>query len=158
MGLFVCHLCNEHLGITVGGSHVCNQENIRKHVEILERRARDAEFNLKEMQNAVLMILQELSSLEGDKIPVSGEWLRRLCGATKDCWYEAKGADDFLVRWMVIHRILCEAYDVFRSKKYGHSQTLLQKLTDLREACGKSKDVLGYNDSHFDQTPEDLVP
>lgn len=157
MGLFICDLCNKHLDITAGGSHVCNQEDIRKHVEQLELAARTAERNLDEMQNAVLMILKELPSLEGEKVQVNAEWLRRLWGATKNQWYDAKTADDFLVQWMVTHRILCEAYDVFRSKKYGHSQTLLQKLTDLREACDNSKAVLGYKDSHFDMSPEDLA-
>jgi len=83
--------------------------------------------------------------------------LRKLWNATENQWYEAKTADDFITCWMVTHRILCEAYDVFRSKKYGHAQTILQKLKDLRKACDESQKVLGYENSNLDMSPEDLI-
>lgn len=157
MAFPICSLCDEPLSFT-GPPHECSREKIMANITRLQDAERVASQKLEDMQNSVLVMLKEVGGpFEGDKVTVNAAWLRRLWDATNNCWYEAKNADDFLVQWMATHRILCEAYDVFRSKKYGHKQTLLQKLTDLREACDKSKPILGYNDSHFDVTPEDLA-
>ena len=155
MGLFLCDLCDQQLGFD--GNHFCATANIRKKNERLEKDKRTAERRLDEMQNAVLMLLKELPSLAVERINVDAKWLRRLWDATQGRWDEAKTADEFLSHWLATHRVLCEAYDVFRTEKYGHPQTLLQKLTDLRIVCDSSKKVLGYEASDFDMTPEDLV-
>lgn len=155
MGLFLCPMCNEHL--TLDPPHVCEREKIIAYVERLEHEARLAEHRLSEIQNAVMKVLQPLSSLDGEEVTVKTEWLRKLWDAANCRWHEAKIADSFLVHWMATHRILCEAFDLFRSKKYGKSQTLLEKLKDLRDACDKAKETLGYRDSNLDMTPEDLA-
>ncbi|RJQ25694.1 hypothetical protein C4577_04850, partial [Candidatus Parcubacteria bacterium] len=104
MGLFVCDLCGFQGGL--GCSHECKKEDIRKHAKYLDLEKRTAEDHLEKMKNAVLMILKNLPSLEGNKIEVSGDWLRKLWNATENQWYEAKTADDFITCWMVTHRIL----------------------------------------------------
>lgn len=58
---------------------------------------------------------------------------------------------------MATHGILCKAYDLFRSKRYGKVETTLEKLQNLRAACDRSKEVLGYHDSNLDMTPEDVL-
>ncbi len=157
MGLFLCDLCNEHLGLSSKGltPHVCDPETLRKRVRQLEDAARTAERRLDEIQNAVFMVLQELPSLEGEQVAVSGAWLRRLWDAARCVWYHAETPDNFLSRWLVKGFVLSRAYALFR-KKGG--KTLLDKLVGLRQACDESRPVLGYENSPFDLSPEDLVP
>lgn len=153
MCLILCKVCDEELTHT----HVCNPEKIIAYVDRLRREARTAESKLSEIQNAVMKVLQPIPHLENEEVTVKTEWLRKLWNAANCQWDEVKTADSFLVHWMATHRILCEAFDVFRSKKYGKSQTLLEKLRDLREACDKAKETLGYQESNLDMSPEDLV-
>ena len=59
---------------------------------------------------------------------------------------------------MSLHRILRSSYDLFRSKLYPtQDKTLLGKLKSLKEAVDNSREVLGYQDSKLDMTPEDLL-
>ena len=84
MGLFLCDICNEHLTLE---KHVCNPEKISNYIHKLQDNASIAERRLSDMQNAVFMILQELPSLEGEKITINAEWLRRLWCAAQCRWY-----------------------------------------------------------------------
>jgi hypothetical protein len=151
----MCRMCGGHLSLD--NPHVCDPEKVRERMEELEHQARIAEHRLSDIQNAVMKVLQPLPNLEGEEVTVKTEWLRKLWDSANCQWHEAKTADSFLVHWMATHRILCEAFDLFRSKKYGKSQTLLEKLRELRDACDKAKDTLGYRDSNLDMTPEELA-
>ncbi len=149
--LIICQVCNENLGL---GEHVCNPDKIIENINYLKKSASDSENKLSEISNAVFMVLQGLPSLEGESIPVSGEWLRRLWDAVEGRWYYAKDAETFIVHDLAKQNILCAAYNLFRSK----NKTLLEKLTDLRDRCVYSKKALGYtNSSEFDITPEDII-
>jgi len=152
----ICDICDKALGWTPH-EHVCDPEKIREHVHELRTRAAVAENRLNSVQDAIFKLLEPLPSLNDETVTVKSEWLRKLWESAQCQWHEAKTADSFLVRWMALHRILCEAFDLFRSKKYGKTQTLLEKLKDLREACDKAKETLGYQDSKLDMTPEDLA-
>ena len=154
MGLFLCHICNEQLGFE--NPHKCDPETIRKYVGSLQDAARLAERRLDDMQNAVFMLIHELPSLEGEEITVKTKWLTRLWEATKCRWYEAETKEQFLVCWMATHRILCEAFDLFRDEKHGKKETLLQKLVALKEACTNAQEFLGYKDSKLHLSPEDI--
>lgn len=154
MGLFLCDLCNAHLTLD---PHECDKEKILRNIQQLEERARIAERNLDDVQNAVFKLLEPLGSLDGEEVTVKTEWLQWLWDAARCKWHKADTAKSFLCHWMATHRILCEAFDLFRSKKHGHVETKLNKLKHLREACDKAKEVLGYQDSNLDLTPEDLV-
>jgi len=154
MGLFLCDVCNQQLGTP---PHVCNREDIKKYVDDLEERATTAEFRLNDVKNAVLMVLEQLQSIEGEEVTVKTEWLKKLWAAAKCQWYEAKDASAFLKRYIALHRILCEAFDLFRTKK---GETLLLKLKNLREACDSANSLLGYEKNQIDKlslTPEDIV-
>ena len=65
----------------------------------------------------------------------------------------AESAECFLSRWLVTHRILIEAYDLFRERD---SSTILQRLEELEKACRDSQDIMGYNDSKLTLTSKDL--
>lgn len=87
MGWLPCPLCGEDLlGLALEEKHVCDHEKIRKNFEELDLAARTAEYRLRNMQNAVMRVFQEIPSLEGDKVEVSTIWLRRLWNVTKSEW------------------------------------------------------------------------
>lgn len=150
MGLFLCPLCDEKLS----ANHVCDKDRLLEHVQTLTRRAQAAEHQLLLTQNAVRMLLKDVPSMELEEIRVKTEWLRKLWDATESKWYKKETATDFHVKWMAVHRVLSEAFNVFKSKK---SKTLLEKLTELKKFCEEAKIVLGYQDSKFDMSPEQLT-
>ncbi len=152
MGLFLCQICDEQLSFTE--SHVCKQEDIVNYIQRLRDDANRSRNFLNDIQNAVLMILQSLPTLDDEQILVETKWLRKLWDAAQCQWHENKSVDKFLVRWIALHRTLSESFNLFRSKNH---KTLLEKLTAVREMCDSAKKVLGYEDSRFDLTPEDLV-
>ncbi len=155
MGLFLCKCCGKQLSLD---EHICNKEDIEKYVAELENDARIAGYNLRTIQNAVFKLLQTSSALsDSEYTVVETEWLKNLWKAAECQWYESKSSDNFLVCWMSLHRILRKAFDLFRSKTNGKSETLLQKLQSLREACDKAKETLGYQKSNLDMSPEDLI-
>ena len=157
MGLFLCDVCLAQLEPGSMSPHVCDPEKARKHAKYQEDRAIAAEGKLEVVRNAVFMLLHQLPSLNTEQVNVSGEWLRNLWKAADCQWDEVKTADSFLVRWMATHRILRESFRLFRSKNCGKVESLLSKLQLLRQACDKAKEVLGYQDSKFDLTPEDVL-
>jgi hypothetical protein len=151
LGLFLCDICDEQLSLEV---HVCEPDKIRARIQKLQDATRIAEFRWDKVRNAVYMILQSLPLLGDEKVVIEAEWLRRLWDAADCRWYENTSADNFLVRWIAVHRILSEAFDVFRSKK---NETLLVKLQALKKVCDEAKEVLGYQNSILDLMPEDLI-
>jgi hypothetical protein len=155
MGLFICEMCDEHSGLDNARTHICKLDNIKKHFRELKERALLAENKLSEIRDAIFNLLKSLPTLENE-IVVDAEWLTKLWDAAECQFWDSKTANSFHACWMAQQSVLCEAYDVFRSTKYGHSQTLLQKLIDLKKACDDSAKVLGYKES-FDMTPIDLV-
>lgn len=154
MGVHICQMCNEH--INFDDVHVCNPDKIKAYVSKLEEDVRDARNKLESMQNAVFMLVQELPSLGTGAVCVDTKWVRQLWLATNCHWYKVETVDDFHVQWLATHRVLCEAFDVFRAERLEHSRTLLQKLTDLKEACAKAAELM-YPDSGLIITPEELV-
>lgn len=153
MGLFLCDICDEQLS----DSHVCDKEVIKKRISTLEERACLAERQSRDMQNAIFMILHTLPTLEGDEVVVKTNDLKRLWEAAKCQWFSAKTADQFLSCWMAMHKILREAYNVFRSRNFKKNLSLLEKLNNLHKACIESKPILGYQDSNLDKSPEQLM-
>lgn len=157
MGLFLCDLCDQELE----ENHVCDKAFILKRIKELRNAAQVAEDRLGQVQNAIFMIMAKDLAFTHlgicTKVSVEADWLKELWDASQCRWGEAKTVNDFLSTWIALHDILCEAYDVFRTEKYGHPQTLLQKLTDLRNVCDRSKKVLDYESCVFDMTPEDLT-
>ncbi len=116
MGLFVCDKCGFEGGVHLyAGGHVCEEQAILDHVKKLRDRASEAETKLDNIRNAVFMVLKDLPDLEGETVSVKTQTLRSLWDAAKCQWHEQKSADSFLVCWLVTHRILCEAFDLFRS-------------------------------------------
>lgn len=154
MGLFLCDLCDQHLGVA---PHVCEPADIRKHVQTLELRAQVAERKWDDIRNAVFMLLQSLPTLVGESAVVETEWLRKLWAAAECRHYEARTADDFSLRWMATHNVLRFAFGLFRSKANGKVATRLERLQSLRKACNHAKEVLGYQSSVFDVSPEELA-
>jgi hypothetical protein len=155
VGILICRTCD--VDITGDGNHVCSQKAVLALVERLREETRTAEQRLSDIRNAVFRALEELPGREGELVAVPFDRLRQLWDAAQCRWYEATTADDFLARWLATHRILCEAFDVFRSVKCGKRETLLEKLLALRAACDAARATLGYENSGFDLTPEDLA-
>ena len=151
MGLFLCRMCDEQLGSL---PHVCNPDVIVNRINKLENEIRLTENKLNGIKNSVFMLLQSLPSLEGDSVSVETEWIRKIWQAAECQWYENKNPDKFLVRWISLHRILCEAFDLFKSRK---KEPVLEKLKDLKEACSNAQKLLNYQDTKLDLTPEDLM-
>jgi hypothetical protein len=163
MGLFLCDICNQNLSCCFKADgnyekHVCKNEDILAYIDNLRNIAGKAERNLDEIRNAVFMTIQDLPSLTPEEITIKTKWIKQVWDAANCKWYENPynhgGPDYFLGRWCSMHRLLCEAYDLFRSKK---GESLLTKLTNLREAVDNSKVALGYQDSKLDMKPEDLL-
>lgn len=159
MGVLICDKCNEYLPLSPESlDHVCDPEKIKEYVRYLKEEAENNRRKLDDIRNAVFNVLQELPTLEGEKAIVKTDWLRQLWDAAQCQWHEEKTADSFLVRWLVTHRILCEAFDLFESKEKG---TFLDKLADLKQACLQAEETLNYGNkdgtSRLDLSPEDIV-
>lgn len=159
MGLFLCDICNEQLSLE---DHICKQEDIRKRIQYLEIEAGTARHHLNLVQDAVFLILKSIgdeSSLDLDLVAVETKLIRDLWKAAKCEWHDHKTEKSFLVMWMATHRVLCEAFSIFRKKSQGQIKplNLLEKLTNLNKSCEEAKVTLGYESSKFDMTPEDLL-
>lgn len=152
MGLFLCNVCDKE--VNTKGEHICSKEDIIQHIDFWKNLAYKNQIYLDKIQNAVYNIFQSLPSLDASAVLVETNWLRQLYKAADCQWYKEKSADNFLVRWLVTHSVLCEAFDLFRSKK---KETKLEKLQNLRKACKEVADTLDYNDANLDILPEQLV-
>ena len=151
MGLFLCELC----GQSVSENHVCDREDIRKRMEELHATINRTTRELSAVRNGVEMLLQGLPSLEGKTTTVDTDWLRSLWSASGCLVRDVVGsADCFVSRQSVLHKVLRHSYDVFRSRK---KESLLVKLRGLKRVCEESKEILGYQDSILDMSPEELM-
>lgn len=155
MGLFLCPLCNDHF--TIDPPHKCNDSKITSYIKKLKTEAHEAEMNLHLMQDDILFLIKEIPSLEKEKVEVSTKWIKSLWQYAGGNFYRTEDPVSFLSHWMAMHRILCEAFDLFRSKNYKEPKNLLSNLKQLLEVCEHAKTVLGYEDSKFDLSPEDIV-
>ncbi len=151
--MFICKTCDAHLGLN-SDPHTCDPDKILAHIDELKNRARTAEHKVTLIQDAVYEVMIDIPSLETDVVSVKPEWLRKLWDAAQCRYYDATTADSFLVQWIAMHHLLCEAFDVFRSKR---GETLLGKLKNLRRSADHAKEVFGYEDSKLDLMPDDLV-
>jgi hypothetical protein len=148
-------MCNEQLSLDP--PHVCNPDDVREYVAELKLRADQAEHKLNLIDDAVLLTLKDLTSLEGEKVEVSTKWLRKLWKAAECNFFDRYNElETFLAHWMAMHRILRCAFDLFKSRKYA-SSNLLKILQALKIACEDAKKILGYQDSLLDLSPEDIV-
>ena len=160
MGLIICPICDDHSGICVDHKHECTTENIIKNVKRLEEEAATAKRNLDKIQNDVMMLLHTLPSLDGEEISVKTDWIRTLWKAAKCNWDGEQSADSFIARWLAIHRILCEAFDLFRGGRFNTKEPLLHRLTVLKEMCVNAQEILGYNEkgsSPLFLSPQDII-
>jgi hypothetical protein len=153
MGIFVCEVCGYEGGLGQPGGHVCHPSDVLLHVRELKASANEAHLQIRDIQNAVFRILEDVPSLEGGTVEVKTEWLRRLWDAARCQRNEDSSLDNFLARWMSMHRIMANAFDVFRFRK---EESLVKKLTRLRQQCDHAMVVFGYN-SKLDLTPEEAA-
>lgn len=149
MGLFLCECCGKHWN----PEHLCKPEDIEQYIREMDYRARMAELNLDKIRYAVRLMLQEIPSLDGEEVTIKTAWLRKLWNAAELTVDDSKTIDNFLARNLAMSRLLCEAFDMWRSRK---KETTLQKLKSLRTVCDNAKEVFGYHDSVFDMSPEQV--
>lgn len=157
MGLMLCRVCYKQLPLPSEGEHVCDPEVIIARYEAMHKQATDAKRKCAEMEDAVQVIVSTLPSLEGDEVTIKTAVLQQLWDAVDAQWFNAKTMGRFHQQWLATHLVLCEAYDVFRGKRFGKPITLLEGLKALYDACLDSQKVLGYTDSGFVLTPEQLI-
>lgn len=155
MGLFICDMCGFEGGL--GCSHTCTTDGIRKHVARLEEQAGKDRREADDVREAVKMLLKDVPSLDGEEVTVKTEWLKKIYAAA--CGKYEGDACSFLRDWIVTHRILCEAFELFQTKVMGkRTESVLAKLTNLKEACEVARKQLEYGDENkFDVTPKDIV-
>ncbi len=149
MGMFICKFCNYRDGL--GCEHVCRPEDVLAYIDSLTDGIRELSKKVHSIKNCVLKLLQETAESRGS---VSDSiWLQRLWDAADvGSFWDAKGSEDFQIHWLATQWVLCDAFDLFREKG-----SLLDKLTVLRKRCDESKKTLGYDDSVFSLSPEDLI-
>lgn len=155
MCLIICDVCDETLSDFSG--HICNPEKIKSYVNELKERTIRSERKLDSIQNAIMLVVKSLPTLDGNFVTIEKKLLDDIWNAAQCEWFESKTADSFLTMWLLTHRVMCEAFDVFRSTRFGHKQTLLQKLQYLKESCDEANSALYNNEDGFDCTPEELV-
>lgn len=158
MGLFICHICEEHLNLDEPGPHVCNHDKLVAKVQSLTQERNDAQRKLDDIRLAVKRVLLPVDSLAGEKTEVETEYLRKLWDAAECRWYESKSADNYLVCKLAHSRVLTEAFALFRERKWGdHTPiTLLTKLKRLKEECDRACEVFGWKNT-FTLTPEQVA-
>lgn len=158
MGLFICKICDAHLPISFERDvHKCDMAVVEKRIEKLEYDRNIAERKLDKIRDSIFFIIQSLPSLDPKEITVETELIRKLWKVAECRDLNADTADSFLCQHIAYHRILCESFGIFKSKEFGKSKNLLEKLKEVYEACLNAKKVLGYEDSKFDLTPEELI-
>ncbi len=153
MGLLLCEICGEEFGGV--NPHVCDPVKIVMHIQELIKSSHDAMAKTDNMRNAVFMLLQSLPSVEGEEVTVKTKWLKDLWAASGAVFYKPSSMEEFHQKWMALHLILSRSFDLFRDRK--SNGTLQDKLKRLRTVCDNAKEVMGYQDSKFDLSPEDLV-
>lgn len=154
MGLFLCPVCAELLT----ENHECEKGKIEARMQSLVNATWQSDHKCNEMQNAVLMLMHQLPSLDGEKVEVDTAWLCKLwdtAGSKPDDRpsYRSGSPEQFMTKWTALHQILCASFRLFRSKHGG----LLSKMKWLRERCIHAKEVFGYKDDKFDLSADDLV-
>lgn len=154
MGLFLCSNCNKSLGSEI---HICKHEDVKLYVEKLELRAREAENELRQIQDSVLLIMETLPTLDKEEVLVKSELLENLWKSVKLQWYKSEHPKDFLLKWMTLHRILTDCFYIFKPIRNGKKETLVEKLAKLKESCQHAQEVFGYQDSKLILSPEDLI-
>lgn len=150
MGLFLCELCGEQLG----HHHECKTSDILARINKLEDDKRNAELSLDGIRNAVYKILQGFPEAYGGSVEVPYRDIIRLWEAASCRWHRSQTPEQFLVCWIAVHRILVEAFRVFKT---NNREPLVEKLRALRVACDQAREALGYTDSILDMSPEDVV-
>lgn len=155
-----CDICDEYIDYS-GDKHVCNKSDILERFRFLEERATKAERRLERINDTALKLFSTLPELDLDMVCVDVVWLKKLWEALECNWdYQGNTLDLFHIQWMATHRVLCEAFDVFRSfHNHGINKTpsLLEKLKVLHEFCIKAAKTCNYDDESLDMTPEELV-
>lgn len=157
MGLFLCPCCDQNMfgENVIDGKyvpHVCKQEDIEKHVVSLRNEISSLESKIFDISDKLELFVHNLPSLDGK---IDGKIIQELWELCVTHGYpSAESAECFLSRWLVTHRILIEAYDLFRERD---SSTILQRLEELEKACRDSQDIMGYNDSKLTLTSKDLI-
>jgi hypothetical protein len=152
MGLFICQLCNKDMSKT----HQCERDDIIKRIESLGNVAWKAEMRLSNIRSKVKLLIKELSSLDEEEIIVKTKWIKDLWEATEARCSETRNNDvnEFLSVWLHQQHVLCEAFDLFRSKK---NETVLVKLRNLHKACEEARNFIYTGSSPFDITPDDIL-
>lgn len=161
MGLFLCDLCDKDLGGFTSSSveHVCNREDILKRIKTLANSAWKAENHLATIRSKTQLLIKELPSLDEEEVIVKTKWLQDLWKATEAHHNEGEGGSptEFLSLWLFQQRVLCEAFDLFRSKTGRMPETALVKLQNLRKVCDEAKAHIYPGGSPFDISPQDII-
>lgn len=137
-------------------THQCERDDIIKRIESLGNVAWKAEMRLSNIRSKVKLLIKELSSLDEEEIIVKTKWIKDLWEATENRCAEKKNSNpnEFLSIWLYQQHVLCEAFDLFRSKK---NETALVKLRNLRKVCDEAKAYIYPGGSPFDVTPDDIL-
>lgn len=152
MGLFLCEVCNRSLSL----DHSCNPTDIKSNIERLRDRAWTAECYASQVENRIKLLIQNLPTMDGDCVIVKAELIRNLWNAAVRKDHHAENADNYLSRWIAMHRILSRAFSLFRERTSG-GKNMIQRLAALRDSCDHARLVFGYTDSVFDLEPTDVA-
>jgi hypothetical protein len=161
MGFCPCDLCDEDLlGLKIDEEHICNLNKVRIKIKRLQENRNQACADLNKIQDGVFKVLSKYHKellWGGEEIVIKASYIVDLWNAAGCIHYKATTAEDFLGEWLVTHRVLCEAFDVFekRPNGMGESQTS-QKLQRLLEACEVASKSLNYN-TEFDLGPNEVI-
>lgn len=158
MGYPTCDICNQGIGFR-DDEHICNSEDIEKYIKSMDEKTRKTQGQLDNIRDSILMLIQSLPSLENEKTVVDTKWIRSIWDAAQCRDYDARTPETFLVKWLVTHRVLCEAFSLFRTEETGRKKMpVLERLEFLRRSVDEARTILGYEDeSPFDVTPEDIL-
>lgn len=158
--LILCDVCNKDItgsGFNGAAKHVCSRDDIIAYVNQLTNHANDAERKLNQVRSAVLKILTSIPNIEKPTHTFPADLITELWEAAVLRDRDIETAAEYHNQWMSLHRILCEAFDLFRPLKHGRAETLLARLEALKKVCLHAQAIHGYTDSKLTLTPQDII-
>lgn len=152
MGLFLCEICGQqlHLDQEVEDGrhhHACRPEDVKAHINWLKEEAIKSSSEIQSIRNAVYGVLQSLPTEEHDceRFLIEATWLEGLWQAagcaTDGNHRQPSTAQNHLLRFYALHRLMSAALGVFRNL---NGLSTHKKLERLRQEAEKTAKALGY--------------
>jgi len=138
MGLFLCEMCGEKLN---DENHKCSVENLTSEILRLKEEARQLFVIRNQLQDGILGMVADSSSLSGDTVAIKKDKIQSLFDLCKQAFGSIERfntATSFFSAWCAMHGLLTAASRIFHTHFGGKKdlEWLRNKVVDARDRFG----------------------